>query len=726
MGTMERMRQTSPYLLAIFAIVFVGFMVASDADVSNLLKSGKNYQTSPIAEVNGDDLLYKDFEKRVMEVQDQQSKQMQAQGQEVNIDYIQIRRQTWKEMIEDIMLRQLADEMGVAVTDKEMRYILLNNPPDFLKRPFTDSAGNFMRESYIEIMTNPDVIYQRLPENMSQQEKQRTVEQFRADVVKIEKALRTEKMRNNINTVVSTSLSFVSPLFAKEKYLAENSTAEVNFIYIDPNSVKQEDIKVSDEEIQEYYEKYKKLWPQKEKRKIKYIVFPMVPSQADTAKMMKAVAKLSKAFARAETPEEKSKVFSNKMAEYNGETIDFKAVQDIPPHIMPYLSNLEPNQIAGPIRLADGVYFFRLDEKRSGENVVVKASHILIGFGNNKDSAKALAQKVLQEAKSGNFAQLAMKYSSDRGSATKGGDLGYFGKGRMIPEFEKAAFGAKIGQVVGPVETQYGYHIIKVFDKKSDELKYSQIVLKPKMSRITKKGIARNAKEFKSRLEEGENFDDIAKSFNMTARETNYFERTLPVLGSNYLSAKAFELNVGDIIGPLDLKNLGVIVAQVSDIQQAGVTLLEAKRNKIEVILLEKKRVQAMKAKADKVYNEVKGLNTLLGYTPSDPAVKVKIAAKIKNNGVVPDIGLDYKFTAAAFKLPLNKISKPVEGDKSYYIIEVLNKNVPDLKTVDAQLKDFMIQLRNNFKSGSFYQWFNAYKNESDIKDFRTEFFKEF
>jgi parvulin-like peptidyl-prolyl isomerase len=726
MGTMEKMRQTSPYLLAIFAIVFVGFMVASDADVSNLLKSGTNYQTSPIAEVNGEKLLYKDFEKRVMEVQDQQSKQMQAQGQEVNIDYMQIRRQTWKEMIEDILLRQIADEMGVSVSDKEMRYVLLNNPPDFLKRPFTDSAGNFLRESYIEIMTNPDVIYQRLPENMSQQEKQRTVEQFRADVIKIQNALRNEKLRKNINTVVSTSLSFVSPLFAKQKFLAENSTAEVNFIYIDPSSVKQEDIKVSEEEIREYYNKYKKLWPQKEKRKIKYIVFPMVPSHADTAKMMKAIAKLSKVLEKAETPEEKSKKFSQKMAEYNGETVDFTAVQDIPPQIMPYISNLKPNDIVGPIRMADGVYFLRLDEKRSGENVVVKASHILIGFGNNKDSAKALAMKVLKEAKKGNFAQLAMKYSTDRGSASKGGDLGYFGKGRMIPEFEKAAFGAKVGEVVGPVETQYGYHIIKVFDKKSDELKYSQIVFKPKMSRITKKGIARNAKEFKSRLEEGENFDEIAKSFNMTARETNFFERTMPVLGSNYLSARAFELNVGDIIDPINIKKVGVLVGQVSDIQPAGVVPLEVMKNKIEVRLLEKKRVKAMKSKAEQVYNEVKNLKTLLGYTPSDPAVKLKIAANIKNNGVVPGVGLDYKFTVEAFKLPLKTISKPIEGDKSYYIIEVLNRKIPDEKTVEAQLKDYMIQLRNNFKSGSFYQWFNAYKTESDIKDYRTEFFKEF
>ncbi len=726
MGTMEKMRQTSPYLLAIFAIVFVGFMVASDADFSNLLKQGQNYQTAPIAEVNGEKLLYKNFEKTVREVQDQQREQMKAQGKEEEPDYMQIRKQTWKDMIEEILLKQQADEMGVQVSDKAILDIMLNNPPDYLRRPFTDSTGKFQREGYVEMMTKPDVIYQRLPETMSQEEKQGVVQKFRNDVMKIEKALRREKLRNNVNAAVSNSLSFVSPLFAKEKFLADNSKAEVTFVYLDTKSINDAELKVSENEIKEYYDKYKKLWPQKQRRKLKYIVFPMVPTASDTAAMMKAVAKTSKAIQKAETPEEKSKMFSKKLAEYNGETSDFTPAKDIPANIMPYLSSLEINRVVGPIRMADGVYFLRLDDKRSGENVVVKASHILIGFGNNKDSAKALALKVKQEAKSGDFARLAMRYSTDQGSARRGGDLGYFGKGQMIAEFEKAAFAAGKGDVVGPVETQYGYHIIKVMDKQSSELQYSKIVFKPKMSRLSKKAVGRNSKEFKSRLEEGENFDDIAKSFNMTARETGFFEKERPVLGSNYLSVKAFELEAGDIIKPIDINRVGVVVAQLTAIQPAGVMPLETVKRKIESKLMQKKRVEALKNKAEQVYNEVQGLQTLAEYTPSDPAVKVQVAVTVSNNGSVPAIGVDNVFTSEAFKLPLNKISKPVKGEKSYYIIQVLNRTIPSDKDIDKQLKEYMVQLRNKFKSGCFYQWFNTLKADAEINDLRTNFFNEF
>ncbi len=93
--------------------------------------------------------------------------------------------------------------------------------------------------------------------------------------------------------------------------------------------------------------------------------------------------------------------------------------------------------------------------------------------------AKKKAEDLLTKAKAGeDFAKLATEYSGDPGSAAKGGDLGYFGKGKMVPEFEKAAFDAKVGDIVGPVKSVYGYHIIKITDKKGDEVKASHILIK--------------------------------------------------------------------------------------------------------------------------------------------------------------------------------------------------------------------------------------------------------
>lgn len=105
--------------------------------------------------------------------------------------------------------------------------------------------------------------------------------------------------------------------------------------------------------------------------------------------------------------------------------------------------------------------YFEENKESFDQKEQVKASHILV-------EDEATAKKVKKELDSGkDFAELAKEYSADASNAAKGGDLGYFGKGEMAKEFEEAAFGMKVGEVSAPVKTDFGYHIIKVTDKKA-------------------------------------------------------------------------------------------------------------------------------------------------------------------------------------------------------------------------------------------------------------------
>ncbi|MGG3843194.1 peptidylprolyl isomerase [Anoxybacillus kestanbolensis] len=89
----------------------------------------------------------------------------------------------------------------------------------------------------------------------------------------------------------------------------------------------------------------------------------------------------------------------------------------------------------------------------------VRASHILV---DDEKTAKEIKAKL---EKGEDFAKLAKQYSKDTGSAQNGGDLGWFGPGKMVEEFEKAAYTLNVGEISNPVKTQFGYHIIKVTDK---------------------------------------------------------------------------------------------------------------------------------------------------------------------------------------------------------------------------------------------------------------------
>jgi peptidyl-prolyl cis-trans isomerase C len=95
----------------------------------------------------------------------------------------------------------------------------------------------------------------------------------------------------------------------------------------------------------------------------------------------------------------------------------------------------------------------------------VCVSHIL--FAKDQKQKAEDVKKQLED--DGDFAKLAKQYSQDPGSAAKGGDLGCLGKGETVPDFEEAAFGAKEGEIVGPVETQFGYHLLEVTDKKPQQ-----------------------------------------------------------------------------------------------------------------------------------------------------------------------------------------------------------------------------------------------------------------
>lgn len=168
---------------------------------------------------------------------------------------------------------------------------------------------------------------------------------------------------------------------------------------------------------------------------------------------------------------------------------------------------------------------FQGDEQR-------QASHILIGFsGQDKETAKAKALDILAQVKKNpkNFEELAVKYSQDTGSATKGGDLGSFGRGAMVKPFEDAVFGMKVNQISDLVESEFGYHIIKLSGITGQGSSFDQLKTQIKAELIFQKAQAKYAElseDFSNMVyEQSASLEPVAKKYNLQLQTTPLMSR---------------------------------------------------------------------------------------------------------------------------------------------------------------------------------------------------------
>ncbi|MCU0427646.1 MAG: peptidylprolyl isomerase [Candidatus Kapabacteria bacterium] len=732
MGTLSKMRSVSPYILVTVAVLFIVFMVISDLDIPTITNQGQSLASAVVGKVNGEKIMYTEFERRV---KDQVEAARAQQPNVEDFDEAPVREQVWNEMVDEILMRQESEKMGITVSNDEILDVLLENPPDVLRRPFTDSTGRFLRDVYLEYVTNPDIIAQRAQGQGGQQAAQQAAKQaadFKKYLVRIEDAIRQDKLQNNLKAAVGAAYGALDPMYLERKYKTDNSTLDADIIALNANLIADSAVNVSDAEISNYYKAHEASFKQKPVRKLKYAMLPIVPALADTQRVQKRLERIMTDLNAAQSAGQRDTVFERYIGDFGGQVNDYKFMQDIPPQTLIMLNNLPVRGVVGPIQTQQGMTFVRLDDRRTGANVMTKASHILIRFTANnqvsKDSAKVIADKVFQDAKSGSdFADLAKKNSQDPGSAQNGGDLGFFGKGMMVKPFEDAASGAAVGSIVGPVETQFGWHIIKVTDRKADEIKYSEIVLNPTVSQSTRSQLYRTAASLKESLKSGIPFDTAAKRLNIPASETAYFRRVATILGSRTLTNFAFDSNVGDVSDPIELKNSGIVVAQLVQSRLAGIKPLEDAKDEIKMKLMTGKKLDALKNKAQELFGKLSSLDSLSRAKSVDSTLNVVASKGITDNGRAPSLGSDVALTASLFGQAANigKILGPIRGERAYYIAQIKGKKDADPNGFAAARATLAQSVKGKAEGTLYFKWRNELRDRSDIEDNRSKYFRD-
>lgn len=723
MGMMERMRSLSPWMIGGVIVTFLILMVLGDVNLPEIFNFGGAVRpTTVVGVVEGEKILYKDFEERVRQVAEQQRKQMQQQGIEQDLDENLVREQVWNQYVNEILMRKEAERAGVFVTAGEIADALLVDPPSYLKQAFTDSAGVFHRDRYVQLVTNPDSYADLLPDDPSI-DKEAEVAKWKRNLIEIENSILLQKMQQKLQNLAGWSAAIYSPTYLDRRYTAENSYLAMDYVFLNALSVSLPPNAVTDEEVRAYYESHKQCFKTRAMRKIKYINFPIVPSSSDSARTRKLIEQIAADLAAQSDPAKRDSVFTHYFATVGGHTQKVTKPTELDPAKQAFIAGLSVRGVAGPVTLNNKTYFFRLDYRGPSTDTAVRASHILIGFGNNKDSARKVAEQVLARVRGGeDFAKVAQEVSEDKGSASRGGDLDYFTRGRMVKPFEDAAFAAAVGSIVGPVESQFGYHIIKVTDKKTESLEYSEIEIAYTVSPQTKKALLRQAYSVAQQLENGENIDSLAKRLGKQAIESVFFDNTQPFLGSMEVTQFAFGHKVGDVSRPFELRFYGYTIVQVSAVREKGIKPLEDVRDEIRQRLMSWKRVAQLKERAEKLAAQLQQAGTLEAVRTIDTTLRVFSAARVTEQGQLPT-GADVAIAVEAFKQPVGKISPALRGEAGYYIVLVREKHPADPNNRQAGIEAIARRKRQEALQNAFFTWLNNLRQQAEIEDYRAEIF---
>ena len=358
------------------------------------------------------------------------------------------------------------------------------------------------------------------------------------------------------------------------------------------------------------------------------------------------------------------------------------------------------------------------DEYRVPEQVNVR--HILIkspapgadGKVDQKadEAAKAKAEDILKQIKAGgNFADLAKKYSEDPGSAKNGGSLSWIGKGRTVPEFEKAAFSLPKGGTSDVVKSSYGYHIIHVDDKQEAHVK-SLDEVKPQIEAVLRQQKAARAAEGEANAfvtqARTSGLDKAASAKGLQVTTTDFVSRTdsLPGIGNSPQFMEAAFAQTAKSAPDMIQIPQGFVIYQVLDIKPPATPTFDEIRSRVEEEFKNQRATELLGQKTQELADRAKAEHDLKK-AAKELGATVKTSDLVDPNGQVPDIGSMTGPASAAFSLKEGEISGPINSGSNGAVLQVLEKQQPsdtDFAAKKDEVRDALLQQKQNELFGLF------------------------
>jgi parvulin-like peptidyl-prolyl isomerase len=323
------------------------------------------------------------------------------------------------------------------------------------------------------------------------------------------------------------------------------------------------------------------------------------------------------------------------------------------------------------------------------------------------------------------FVTLAEIHSADPGSAVKGGDLGWFGRGRMVPPFEEAAFNANSGEIVGPVESNFGYHIIWVREKRGEgdtqEVLASHILLNIEMGPSTLSRLKREATQFLYEVEDN-GFGKAVEISNVSLDSSRQFTEnsTIPDFGFTLVPTRfAFRSEIDAISDIIETDNSFAIM-QLIEIHEPGPQPLEDVRKRIERDVRQEKQMARAEERIDEVYKELLAGKNFAELSETHDDVKLIEEKERKLSTALPYIGSkNPRLLGRIVSSVPGELFDPFEGQRSWVIIRYDSQGEIDEEEWLVQ-KDFLYnELLTNRQNEAVNAYITELTDNADIVDNR-------
>ncbi|WP_288244530.1 peptidylprolyl isomerase [uncultured Chryseobacterium sp.] len=705
MAILGQIRSRPWLLMGVIALALLAFLVNPDS-IEKVF--GKNPDV--LGKVNGEKITREEFNDQLFVLQQQADQQGQPKTG--------LEEQAWQLLVQSKLIKQQFEKMGFEMTEDYFWNQLQYDQMFAQQKQFFDEKGNFKTQ---ELKKQIEDMKAGSPEGYNQWMKSRKSIEYR---------LMARQVFANISQGITTGKKEAEELMKQRDKLADIDFVKIDYAaYLQKNN-----IKVTTEDLANYIKQHPVMFKAEESRNIGVVYFPSQPSAADDAATQKEINKLFSAGTDASggtenfqnTKNDSMFIMANSDMPFNAQYLKPK---QLPQTIQAQIPTAAIGQVFGPYKEQNFYVVSKLLDKKTSDSTLSR--HILIAFKGSpagegvtrsKEQAKKLADSIgaIVKTNPGKFTEF-LKLSNDPSSAAQGGSLGWTTpETPFVPEFLTYLANNPKG-ATGVVETQFGYHIINIEDKKPGAMSYkvANLVKAVKPSDATEAEVNKKASRFVQQVQ-GKSFNDfvnMAKKANYqfsNPKQAKRFDGQLQGLGTEKdpeILAWAFDKKREK--GDTELFTVDgtgdKIVVYLNGKQEKGTADPESVRDQIEVVVKNKLAAKQISEKIGKA-GSLDQIAKQFGTTKQSAQVN------LLNPSVAGS--MEPKVAGAAFGVAKGKISNPVEGGTGVYVLvkknETVNKQPGDLK----QFTESITQ-RN---SGMFGQaWLKSLQDNSDIKDYRIE-----